>query len=94
MARREDGDRRAFSMAVIASIAISPIVWLHYFTLLVAPLALARPRLAWPWALLWAFWLIPAQGNEDHLWRILLAVGFTAGAAVVCARRPIRGAFP
>ena len=62
----DEGDRRAFSIAVIAAIAITPIVWLHYFTLLVAPLALARPRLAWPWALLWAFWLIPAQGNEGH----------------------------
>ena len=51
VARRDDGDRRAFSLAVIAAIAITPIVWLHYFTLLVAPLALARPRLAWPWAL-------------------------------------------
>jgi hypothetical protein len=81
VARREDGDRRAFSLAVIAAIAITPIVWLHYFTLLVLPLALARPRLAWPWALMWAFWLVPAQGNEGHIWRILLAVAFTAVAA-------------
>ena len=86
VARREDGDRRAFSIAVVASIAITPIVWLHYFTLLVAPLALARPRLAWPWALLWAFWLIPAQGNEGEIGRIILAVAFTAAAAVLCAR--------
>jgi hypothetical protein len=86
VARGEDGDRRAFSLAVIAAIAITPIVWLHYFTLLVLPLALARPRLAWLWALLWAFWLIPAQGNQGHLWRILLAAAFTAAVAVLCAR--------
>ena len=92
VARREEGDRRSFSLAVIASIAISPIVWLHYFALLVAPLALARPRLAWPWALLLAFWLVPAQGNEGHVWRILLAVGFTAAAAALCAVRPSRAA--
>jgi hypothetical protein len=87
VARGQDGDRRAFSLAVIAAIAITPIVWLHYFTLLVVPLALLRPRLAWPWMLMWAFWLIPQQGNQGHLWRIILAFALTAAVALACVGR-------
>ena len=45
-ARRTDGDRVAYSLAVVASIALTPIVWLHYFALLVLPLAVMRPRFA------------------------------------------------
>jgi glycosyl transferase family 87 len=84
-ARRADGDPVAYSFAVVASIALSPIVWLHYFALLVLPLAVMRPRFAWPWLLLWVFWLMPDQENQGELWRILLAaaaVGLVAGMAV------------
>ena len=88
VARRDDGDRRAFALAVIATIAITPIVWLHYFTLLVAPLAIARPRFAWAWLLMWAFWLIPAQGNEGHIGRIVIALSITALAAAACMPTP------
>jgi hypothetical protein len=55
--RSADGDRRAFSLAVVACLALSPIVWLGYYTLLLAPIALARPRLAPLWALALAPWL-------------------------------------
>jgi hypothetical protein len=81
LARRADGDRRAFSLAVVSAIAITPIVWQHYFALLVLPLALARPRLAWPWALLWVFWLVPGQGNEGEILSIVFATAI-AGAVV------------
>ncbi len=60
LARRGEDERTTFSVALVASLALTPIVWLHYFALLIVPLALARPRLSWPWALLWIFWLIPA----------------------------------
>ena len=88
--RRDDGDRVAFSIAVIASIALTPIVWQHYFALLVVPLALARSRLAWAWGLMWIFWLFPAQENEGDLWKIAAAVAVTAAVAAIAvrARRP------
>ena len=86
VAKRDDGNRRAFSLALVASIAVTPIVWLHYFTLLVAPLAIARPRFAWPWVFMWGFWFIPAQGNEGHLWRVLLAAALTAAVLVASGR--------
>lgn len=83
VARREDGDRRAFSLAVVTAIVITPIVWLHYFALLVVPLALLRPRLAWAWGIMWVFWLVPTQGNEGHSERVVIA--FACTAAVLAA---------
>jgi alpha-1,2-mannosyltransferase len=50
LARRGD-DRRAFTLAIVASLLLTPIVWLHYFVLLVVPLAVARPTLDWAWVL-------------------------------------------
>ncbi len=85
VARRDDGDRRAFSLALLASFALTPIVWQHYFALLVVPLALARPRLAWPWALLWVFWLVPGQGNEGALLSIVLAAAVAGAVVAYCA---------
>ena len=82
-ARRSEGDRSAFSLAIVASIALTPIVWQHYFALLVVPLALARPRHTWAWGLMWVFWLIPEQGNEGDLWRIVVAVSATAAVAAI-----------
>ncbi len=90
VARRDDGDRRTFSVAVVASMALTPIVWGHYFVLLVAPLALARPRLSWAWGLMWVFWLIPTPGNNGELWRIALAVivvGLVLAVSVLSKRQ-------
>jgi Glycosyltransferase family 87 len=48
VARRGD-ERRAFVLALAAAIALSPIVWLHYFALLLVAVAIAQPRLAPIW---------------------------------------------
>lgn len=79
VSRRPDGDRRAFSLAVVAALALTPIVWLHYFAMLVVPIAIARPRFAWVWLIMWGFWLIPTQENQGDLWRILVATALSAG---------------
>ena len=50
VARRGD-ERGAFVLALAAAIALSPIVWLHYFALLLVAVAVARPRLAPVWFL-------------------------------------------
>jgi len=92
VARGGDADQRAFSLAIIASIALTPIVWQHYFALLVVPLALARPRLSSAWVLLMIFWLVPAQENVGELWRIVVAVvvvGAVLAVSVSTRRRPI-----
>jgi alpha-1,2-mannosyltransferase len=48
LARRGD-DRRAFVLALAATLAFSPIVWLHYFALLLVAVAVVQPRLAPVW---------------------------------------------
>ena len=49
-ARRGD-DFRSFTCAVAATLALSPIVWLHYLFVLLVPLAIARPRFSLIWLL-------------------------------------------
>jgi hypothetical protein len=46
---RRGDEQGAFVLALAAAIAFSPIVWLHYFTLLLVAVAIARPRLAAVW---------------------------------------------
>jgi Glycosyltransferase family 87 len=83
IARRDADDRTALSLTMVAAIALTPIVWLHYFVLLVVPLALARPRLSLAWGLMWVFWLTPAQENGGDLWPIVLVLALMAAALVV-----------
>jgi hypothetical protein len=45
-------DKVTLTLALAAALAASPIVWIHYFLLLLVPLALSRPRLS-------AFWFVP-----------------------------------
>jgi hypothetical protein len=46
---RRDEDERAFRFAVVAALALTPIVWNHYLLLLYVPLALTRPRFSPIW---------------------------------------------
>lgn len=57
LAGRRGADEVSISLAVLAAILGSPIVWGYYYALLLVPLAIARPRRSWPWALLAGFYL-------------------------------------
>jgi alpha-1,2-mannosyltransferase len=85
LARRPDGDRLAFSAAIVTALLATPLLWNHYLVLLLAPLALARPRLSWPWALPALLWLTPHPEAAGVAWRsaLLLAVTATAGAVTL-----------
>jgi hypothetical protein len=48
LARRGD-ERSSFILALAAALALTPLVWLHYFALLVVGVAIARPRLGLVW---------------------------------------------
>jgi hypothetical protein len=61
LARRRD-DVRSFTCAIAATLALSPIVWLHYFTLLLVPTAIARPRFTGLWLLPIVLWVSPRPG--------------------------------
>jgi hypothetical protein len=65
-ARRED-DARAFTCAVAATLAVSPIVWLHYLVALLVPMAILRPRFTWLWLLPVLLWVSPKPGYAEGL---------------------------
>jgi alpha-1,2-mannosyltransferase len=66
LARREH-EIRSFTVAVVACLVLSPVVWLHYLTLLLAPLGLARPRFSPVWLLPIVLWVSPRYGNGEGL---------------------------
>jgi alpha-1,2-mannosyltransferase len=83
-ARGVDGDRRAFAVAVLGTLAATPVVWMHYYALLFVPIALYRPRLSALWAVPLVLWLAPSTYSEGVTWRILLGLSTVAivGACV------------
>jgi alpha-1,2-mannosyltransferase len=82
-ARGVGGDRRAFAVAVVASLLTTPLVWLHYLLLLFVPIALYRPRLSGVWFLPLLLWATPSTHSHGATWRIALAM---AVVTVVAAR--------
>lgn len=82
-ARGADGDRRSFAVAVTGALLATPVLWAHYFVLLLVPIALYRPRLSGVWFLPAVLWLTPATHSQGSLWRIGLAL---AVVALVLAR--------
>jgi alpha-1,2-mannosyltransferase len=53
---------RSFALAIAASLALSPIVWLDYYALAAVPLGIARPKLSAVWFLPLATWGLPSSG--------------------------------
>lgn len=64
---RQREDRRAFACAVAATVALAPIVWVHYVLLLLVPLAITRPRFSAAWLFPLVLWVCPRTGNGDGL---------------------------
>ena len=67
-ARRAD-DARSFTCAVAATLALSPIVWLHYLVVLLVPMAIARPRFSLLWLLPVLLWVSPRPGYAEGVRR-------------------------
>ena len=84
LARRPDGDRLALTAAVTAALLLSPIVWIHYFVLLLVPVALARPRLAGLWFLPIVFWSTHALESDGELWRLSVALATVTAVTWLC----------
>jgi len=78
LARRGD-DVRAFTLAIAAALALTPILWWHYLALLIVPLALTRPRFSPIWLLPIAIWLVrlgAGDGVESALPLLVAALFF------------------
>lgn len=64
--------RQSFVLTIALILVASPLVWIHYFVLVLVPLALARPRFNWLWAIPVAMWLLPSA-TAVNWWQFALA---------------------
>ena len=64
LGRRGD-ERGAFILAIAASLALTPIVWLHYFALLAVVVAVAQPRLGYLWFVPLGMIFTPGSGHPS-----------------------------
>src|SRR5207253_11300933 len=79
-------DRLAITAAIAAALLLSPIVWVHYYVLLLVPVALARPRLSGLWFIPLLFWSTHALESNGELWRLLAALGITLAVTTLSLR--------
>jgi hypothetical protein len=66
--------------------ALSPIVWLHYFALLLVPMAVSRPRFEPIWLLPVTLWAVPADGADRAAWQTALGLAVFAVICGFCLR--------
>lgn len=102
VARRRGGDHTAFTLAVLACLTLSPVVWPHYLALVYVPLAIVRPRIGTAWLVPFAFWLMTSDWSNGSTGilagTLAVAVAVLAYAAYASAwpppaRRPGRHTF-
>ena len=75
LARRGD-ERGAFIVSIAAALALTPIVWLHYFALLAVVVALAQSRLGLVWFVPLGMVLTPGSGQPtpfETSWTLAVA---------------------
>lgn len=83
--------RRSLGLALGAALVLSPIVWRHFFALLLVPLAIARPRFDARWLIPLGFWFVPGTYN-GATWQTALALVIAAASLGACELRPRRRA--
>jgi hypothetical protein len=88
LGRRGD-ERRAYVLAIAASLALTPIVWLHYFALLSVVVALCVPRLGPVWFVPLALVLTPGSGHPSPF-----ETAWTLGIAAITIALAIRAIEP
>lgn len=84
---RRGDERRGFILAMAAAIACTPIVWLHYFSLLLVVVAVASPRLGPVWFVPLLMWGAEEVANGTTF-QTALAIG-AAALTVALALKPL-----
>jgi hypothetical protein len=88
VAGRRGRQHGALAIALAICLLLTPIVQVHYYALLLVPLAIAAPRIALVWVLPLAFWLCVDSSVAQA------CVGFMLASAIVvwCVRaEPLAG---
>jgi len=94
LARDRNAELAVMTLALAAALAASPIVWVHYFLLLLVPLVLASPRLSLLWFVPFVYYPLgesawPA-GDATKLAIALVTTIVLLGAAVWPLVRTLR----
>ena len=79
---RRGNERTAFILAVAAALALSPIVWLHYFTLLLVVVSLTQPGLGPAWFAPLAMYLATGSGNPTLFQETVTIIAATVTIAL------------
>lgn len=91
---RRGADRAAFVLAIVAALTLTPIVWLHYFELLLVAVAVARPRLGLVWFVPLAMWFLSTTENGNGTLFQTSATLVVAAITVVLALRAALAPLP
>jgi alpha-1,2-mannosyltransferase len=87
LGRRGD-EQGSFTLAIGASLALTPIVWLHYLVLLLVPMAIARPRFTPLWLLPIVLWFGPHPLDPRGVLNVMPVL--VTGVILFClVRRPV-----
>ncbi len=82
---RRQRDRDALVLAIALMLVASPLLWAHYFALLLVPMAICRPRLGIAWALPILMWPLPPRQPVAG-WEEVIAWGVGAAVTLLCLR--------
>jgi len=88
---RSDVDR--FALAVIAALVITPVMWSHYFALLLIPLAARSNHLSPVWFAVLPLWLVATAYEWDGTrpwWTSVVGMTFVIAVLVSIVRRQAR----
>lgn len=83
--RRGDG-QTALALAIALSLLATPVLWAHYFALMIVPVALARPRLSALWFAPLLMWVCPVV--KPTPWQVILALAVNMALIVAVTVRP------
>jgi Glycosyltransferase family 87 len=86
VSRSPGNDRSIFAICVVVCLVASPIVWLHYFALLIVPIALISPNLSWAWALPVTSWVFAEPVQPAATWKIIAGQLVIAAVLVLAVR--------
>jgi alpha-1,2-mannosyltransferase len=86
LGRRRADDHVVFTAAVAAALVATPILWLHYLTLLLVPLAIVRPRFSALWVVPLLLWGTSKPATYGDLWRVVLVLTVLGIFFAACAR--------
>jgi hypothetical protein len=84
--RGRSSDATAFFLAVLATLAFSPILWQHSLALLFVPLAVVRPRFHLVWTLPVLLWSTPDTADLVPAFRLGLCVLLVAAISLWALR--------